>query len=616
MRRLLIYFLFQTIFANHISIDLITTNDIHGVINQQTAYFMNPEYPPNIVGGAAFYKYVHDLKKDNADNLLILDAGNFFQGSNFGMYDKGSSMIEWMNMIGYDAIVPGQYDFIFGVENLNKLINEANFPTLASNLNCDKCFESIKPYIIKEVNGVKIGILGIVNSDIPELVPKSKLNDISFSFEVESMKKWIPEMKKNGADITIVLTSSGVPWDRDEVYNDFIANKIKNKSLNAIEMGYYAEGVDLIVSGGISKGYKTAWYDPTSHAYIIQNYGNGTSFGHVKLKIDKEHKQFLGLDYVNNNEISHTLFSDDFEPDKNIKKWINQKLSLIDYSKSFELSNTDNYIDNNFDDWQVPSFNTEQGIEIITWNCEFFPAANDSTIKALSEIVKDIDSDIIAFQEIKKAGWFEKLMERLPEYSYVISLQASFMDLAVIYKKEIFDFISHTELFSDNDYNFAGRPPLKLALRDKKTNTEFSIINLHMKCCDSGLKRRKKASKMLYDYVSNYQGHDNFIILGDWNDDLKDADNEHCFTPFLNDNNFYFVNNQIVWDLDQASYPKHPYFSFLDHILVHKSFVSLESINNVITIPIDEYMNGYDIYETYISDHKPVLLSFNINLKK
>ena len=106
MRKLLIYFLLQTIFSNYITIDLVTTNDIHGVINQQTAYFMNPEYPPNIVGGAAFYKYVNDLKKEDSNNLLILDAGNFFQGSNFGMHDKGLSMIEWMNMIGYDAIVP------------------------------------------------------------------------------------------------------------------------------------------------------------------------------------------------------------------------------------------------------------------------------------------------------------------------------------------------------------------------------------------------------------------------------------------------------------------------------------------------------------------------------
>lgn len=616
MKKILIYILLQSVFSNHIYIDLITTNDIHGVVNQQTAYFMNPEFPPNIVGGAAFYKYVKELKSSSSDDLLILDAGNFFQGSNFGMNDKGASMIEWMNMIGYDAVVPGQYDFIFGYENLNTIINQAKFPTLASNVICNECFDEIKPYLIKEIKGVKIGILGIVNSDIPELVPKSKLGDISFSYEVESMKKWVPDMKRNGADIIIVLTSAGVPWDRDEVYDNFLSNKNSDKSLNAIEMGYYADGIDLIISGGISKGYKTAWYDPESHVYTIQNYGNGTSFGHIKLKIDEESKNFIGIDYVNNNEISHTLFSDDFEPDKNIKTWIENKISTIDYSKSFELDNTDNYIDIKSDNWSVPSFNTKEGIEIITWNCEFFPAANDSTINALSEIVKDIDSDIIAFQEIKKAGWFEKLMERLPEYNYVISLQASFMDLAIIYKKDIFEFISHTELFSDNDYNFAGRPPLKLELRDKKTNTEFSIINLHMKCCDSGLKRRKKASQMLYDYVSSSETHSNFIVLGDWNDDLKDAPNEHCFTPFLNDDSYYFVNDQIVWDLDQASYPKYPYYSFLDHILVNKSFISTESIINVMTIPIDDYMNGYEIYEAYISDHMPVLLSFNINLKK
>ncbi len=615
MKKLLIYMFLNCLLSNHIYIDLITTNDIHGVINEQTAYFMNPEFPPNIVGGAAFYKYVNELKKDNSDNLLILDASNFYQGSNFGMNDKGESMIEWMNMIEYDAFVPGQYDFIFGYENLNSIIDNAKFPMLASNLNCNECFNNIKPYVIKNINGVNVGILGIVNSEIPELIPESKLGNITFSYEVESMKKWVPDMKNNGADIIIVLTSSGVPWDREEVYENFIKNKNANQSLNAIEMGYFAEGVDLIVSGGISKGYKTAWYDPQSHVYTIQNYGNGTSFGHVKLKIDKEHKKFLGIDYINNNEISHTLFSDDFEPDKNIKKWIEQKLNNLDYSKSFDLDNTDNYIKTNSNEWEVPSYNTEKGIEIITWNCEFFPAANDSTIKALSEIVKDIDADIIAFQEIKKAGWFEKLMQRLPEYSYIISMQASFMDLAIIYKKDMFDFISHTELFTDNDYNFAGRPPLKLDLRDKKSNTEFSIINLHMKCCDSGLKRRKKASQMLYDYIVS-TNINNYIVLGDWNDDLKDSENEHCFTPFLNDNNFYFVNDQIVWDLNQASYPKHPYFSFLDHILVHKSLVSLESINNVVTIPIDEYMNGYDIYETYISDHKPVLLSFNINLNK
>ena len=54
MRIILSLFLFQILLSNHIVIDLITTNDIHGVIQDQKAYFMNPQYPPNIIGGAGF----------------------------------------------------------------------------------------------------------------------------------------------------------------------------------------------------------------------------------------------------------------------------------------------------------------------------------------------------------------------------------------------------------------------------------------------------------------------------------------------------------------------------------------------------------------------------------
>ena len=503
------------------------------------------------------------------------------------------------------------------MDNLNKITNNANFEILGSNLNCDNCINNLKPYIIKEVQGIKVGILGIINSEIPELVPSSKLNDATFSFEVESIQEWVPEMKKNGADIIIVLTSSGVPWDREEVYDDFInSDKNPSQSLNAIEMGYYAQGVDLIVSGGISKGYKTAWYDPYSHVYTIQNYGNGTSFGHIQLKIDSKHKKFMGINYVNNSEASHTLFSDDFEPDKEIKKWISTRTLKEDYIINSNLNDIE-FINSNTDDWNIPSINKEEGLEIITWNCEFFPTANDSTISALSEAIKDLDADIIAFQEIRKPGWFEKLMQHLPDYDYVLSLQTSFMDLAIIYKNDMFKFKSHSELFVDNDYNFAGGPPLKVNLIHKLSGKEFSLINLHMKCCDSGLNRRKEASKMLYNYIiSDPFTYDNSIILGDWNDDLKDKPKEHCFTPFLNDHNFYFVTSEIVDDITQATYPKEPYVSFLDHILISKKLIKDNSYE-IHTIPMDEYMGSYEIYETYISDHMPVLLSLNIkNLLK
>ena len=113
---------------------------------------------------------------------------------------------------------------------------------------------------------------------------------------------------------------------------------------------------------------------------------------------------------------------------------------------------------------------------------------------------------------------------------------------------------------------------------------------------------------MLYEYIIGLENQNNLIVLGDWNDDLKDAPDEHCFTPFLNDPSFYFANHEIVYDINQATYPKEPYVSFLDHILLSRNLIT----NKVYTLPIDNWMNGYDIYESYISDHKPVFLSFKI----
>ena len=128
MKKIIIYIFCQFIFCSVIKIDLITTNDMHGFINEQKAYFMNPQYPPTIIGGSGFYHYISELKQNlNKEDLLILDGGNFFQGSNFGMHDKGVSMIKWMNEIGYDAMVPGQYDFILGIDWWD---NQETFPNL------------------------------------------------------------------------------------------------------------------------------------------------------------------------------------------------------------------------------------------------------------------------------------------------------------------------------------------------------------------------------------------------------------------------------------------------------------------------------------------------------
>jgi len=631
MKRLLItLFLIGPVHTEPIKINLVTTNDIHGMISSQTANFMNPQYPPTILGGAAFSKYVDELRDEainNGEGLLILDGGNFFQGHPLGIADGGYTMIEWMNRIGYDAMVPGSYDFISGAHNLNTLSLTANFPFLFSNLICNSCpliSKTIKPYIIREVSGIKIGVLGVVNSQLAELALAENLSGTDAEKEVLSIRKWVPEMKSNGAELIILLNSSGVPWNREDEYekfrSDIINEKIdENASLNALQLAYYLEDVDFVVSGGNSKGYWLPWYDPHSHTYVMQGYGGGTEFSHIKLLVDENSHLFMGYETVIDGKASQTLLADDFQSNREDVKWIENKIKDsqdLYYSESISKpSKTQSPQSLNRNNWDFPNLNKNDSIEIITWNCEFFPHANDSTILALAEAVSDLNADIIAFQELRRTGWFSKLMAYLPEYDFIVSQQASFMDLAIIYKNNMFELVRQIEPFSENDYNFAGRPPLQADLTYNKDGQSIplSVINLHMKCCDSGLQRRQKAGQMLHEYLDeHYDEQSNIIVLGDWNDDTKDDPGEHCFEPFFQDDRFYFTTREIAFDINQASYPKEPYVSFLDHIMISENLLPRESSYDVQTILMGDFMGGYDVYEAYISDHRPVLLSFSV----
>ena len=393
-------------------------------------------------------------------------------------------------------------------------------------------------------------------------------------------------------------------------------------NINALQLAYYLEDVDFVVAGGNSKGYWLPWYDPHSHTYVMQGYGSGTEFSHIKLLVDDSSHLFRGYETVIDGKASQTLLADDFQSSREDAKWIKSKIEdaqNLYYSGSISKSSrTQSPQTLNRNDWEFPNLNKDDSIEIITWNVEFFPHANDSTILALAEAVLDLNADIIACQELRRTGWFSKLMAYLPEYDFIVSQQASFMDLAIIYKNNMFELVRQIEPFAENDYNFAGRPPLQadLILNTDGQDIPLSIINLHMKCCDSGLARRQKAAQMLYGYLDeSFAEQSNIIVLGDWNDDTKDEPGQHCFEPFFQDNRFYFTTREIAFDISQASYPNEPYVSFLDHIMVSEQLLPRGTDYDVKTILMGDYMGGYDIYEAYISDHRPVLLSFSIQIE-
>ncbi|MDD2424218.1 MAG: multifunctional 2',3'-cyclic-nucleotide 2'-phosphodiesterase/5'-nucleotidase/3'-nucleotidase, partial [Candidatus Cloacimonetes bacterium] len=93
-------------FAEDLRLDIIWSNDVHGGIDRSEATFMNPEFPPQLGGGASaasLIKQVRSFRSPTRETLL-LDAGDFFQGRPVGTVTQGRAVIEYMNAVGYDAM--------------------------------------------------------------------------------------------------------------------------------------------------------------------------------------------------------------------------------------------------------------------------------------------------------------------------------------------------------------------------------------------------------------------------------------------------------------------------------------------------------------------------------
>lgn len=259
----------------------------------------------------------------------------------------------------------------------------------------------------------------------------------------------------------------------------------------------------------------------------------------------------------------------------------------------------------------LPNLDIENGIEIVTWNIEQFPKLGQRTIDSVASIITSLNADIYCLQEISDLSKFIDLVEILDGYSYVESNATEYLNLVVLYKKNQFIVRNQSDLFTDSMYDFASRPPLRLEMTfTGESPIDFTLINMHLKCCDNGFNRRVSSANILYDYLNTsiQEGVVNHIIVGDWNDDISDQYSENSFNIFLDDTeNYKYVTyeNANSGTNIHDSYPSYP--SFIDHIMISKDLFDEAENGDVQTIRLGDYLSGYD---QIISDHRPVVWRF------
>ena len=261
----------------------------------------------------------------------------------------------------------------------------------------------------------------------------------------------------------------------------------------------------------------------------------------------------------------------------------------------------------------LPDLNLVNGIEVVTWNIEFFPKQGQRTIDSVYNIITGLNADIYCLQEIYNINSFLNLADDLIEYDYVISDDTDYLNLVVLYKKNDFLVRSKTSLFTDSMYEFASRPPLRLEMTYTGENSmDFTLINMHLKCCNDGYNRRVQSSDILYEYLKNsiQLGFVNHIVVGDWNDDISDSYSQNSFNVFLDDqDSFKYVTYENAHSSSNTydSFPGYGSGSFIDHIMISSDLFEEFETSHVQTIRIGDYISGYD---EVISDHRPVVWRF------
>lgn len=206
-------------------IKIIHVNDVHGQVEGNDK---------DLIGYPRLKTYVDRQRQENP-NLILLNAGDTIHGTNFATLSRGETVVNLMNMMGFDAMVPGNHDFNYGSDRLLELSKKAKFEILAANLVKEGSDEKVyKDYMIKEVAGIKLGIFGLATPETKEKSHPNNTKGIDFVSPVEISREMVKKLKSEKVDVIIALSHLGEDKE-SEFTSTLVAKEV--------------EGIDVIVDG-------------------------------------------------------------------------------------------------------------------------------------------------------------------------------------------------------------------------------------------------------------------------------------------------------------------------------------------------------------------------------
>ncbi len=193
------------------TLTMLQTSDVHSRIEPMDA--KDGKYAD--LGGFVRRATLVEQYRKEIPGLLLIDCGDFSQGTPYYNFYKGELEIKLMNLMKYDVATIGNHEFDFGLENLARLYRMANFPVVCSNYDVTgSVLEGIvKPYAVIQRDGIKIGFFGLAPK-LEGLVQADKYETLVYRDPVKVANEMATTLKKKEkCDVVICLSHLGVYED-------------------------------------------------------------------------------------------------------------------------------------------------------------------------------------------------------------------------------------------------------------------------------------------------------------------------------------------------------------------------------------------------------------------
>ncbi|MDD4609357.1 MAG: metallophosphatase [Bacteroidaceae bacterium] len=268
---LLLTLLFLTLSLSaqkEVQLTILHTNDTHSQIEPITRRCNTSELSEK--GGYIRRATLVDNYRAKDKDLLLMDCGDFSQGTPYYNLFRGEVEVRLMSAMKYDAVALGNHEFDFGLENILRLTKMASFPILCSNADFSKTIlkDAIKPYTILHKKGLKIGVFALLPK-LDGLVQVEKMKGIVYLDPIETSNKMAKMLKEEEhCDLVICLSHLGNRASSSKAMSD--ASLIKK-----------TRNIDLVLGGHSHTFYIKPLFYNNLDGQEIANYQMGKSGAYV-----------------------------------------------------------------------------------------------------------------------------------------------------------------------------------------------------------------------------------------------------------------------------------------------------------------------------------------------